>query len=371
MKFSCEKSSLSEAINNVLPAVTSKTSLIALEGILMQCRDNQLSLTGYNLELGIIKTIDISGEENGEVILNATLFANIINKMPNGIVTVSTDEKLLTVISCNDVEFTILGLNAEEFPDIPTIDDGQEFELPHYLLKNMVSQTLFAVATTDQNPVHTGSLFELSDGMLNVVSVDGYRLALRREKVNVDNTFKFVVPGRTLNEIVKLLSRLVMEDDEEKVRISVSRKHIRFCIGGYVIVSRLLEGEFLDYKNAIPTTSQTRVTLEVKPFLDSISRASIIINERAKSPIRCTFEQDGVKLFCETALGKINDSIPAQMEGPDVRIGFNNKYMADALKASECEKLLIEINGPVSPMKLLPVEDDSFLFLVLPVRLKS
>lgn len=371
MKFSCDKSTLCEAINNVLPAVTSKTSLLALEGILIRCKGSELSLTGYNLELGIVKTIEVNGEEDGEVILNATLLANIVNKMPSGIVTMTTDEKLLTVISCNDVEFTILGLNADEFPDIPSVSDEREFTLPHYLLKNMVSQTLFAIAQTDQNPVHTGSLFDISDGMLHIVSVDGYRLALRKEKVNISENFKFVVPGRTLNEIVKLLSRLVLEDDEEKVTISVSSKHIRFSVAGYVILSRLLDGEFLDYKNAIPTVSKTKVTIETKPFQDGISRASIIINERAKSPIRCTFGENGVKLFCETALGKINDAVPAEVEGPEVRIGFNNKYMADALKASECEKIVIEINGPVSPMKLLPVDDDSFLFLVLPVRLKS
>ncbi len=371
MKFTCDKNSLSEAINNVLPAVSAKSTLIALEGILMNCANNQLSLTGYNLELGITKTIEVNSVEEGSVILSASLLSNIINKMPSGTVSVSTDEKLLTIIECNDVEFTILGLDAEEYPDMPSISDGKDFSLPHHLLKNMISQTLFAVAQTDQNPVHTGSLFDLSDGILSVVSVDGYRLALRKEKVSVTENFKFVVPGKTLGEIVKLLSRLVMEDDEEHIHISVSSKHISFCVCGYVIISRVLEGDFLDYKNAIPKESQTTVTIETRPFLDSINRASIIINERAKSPIRCTFAQNGVRLFCETALGKINDFIPAEMNGPEVKIGFNNKYMADALKASECEKIVIQINGPVSPMKVVPIDDDSFLFLVLPVRLKS
>lgn len=372
MKFTCDKQNLSEAINNVLPAVSSKSTLIALEGILMNCHGKELSLTGYNLELGITKTIEVSGQEDGTIILNASLLSNIINKMPDGIVSMTTDEKLLTVIECNDVEFTILGLDAAEYPDMPVITGEKEFSLPHHLLKNMISQTLFAVAQTDQNPVHTGSLFDITDGVLNVVSVDGYRLALRKEKINVDETFKFVVPGKTLGEIVKLLSRLVLDDDEEKIVVSVTNKHISFCVSGYVVISRLLEGEFLDYQNAIPKDAQTIVTIETKPFLDSIGRASIIINERAKSPIRCTFADSGVKLFCETALGKINDALPAQIEGPEVKIGFNNKYMADALKNSECEKVVVRINGPVSPMVLVPTGgDDSFLFLVLPVRLKS
>ena len=371
MKIACDKNILCEAIKNVQPAFSYKTTLVALEGILMKCRGGELSLTGYNLELGITKTVSVNSGEDGEVILNAVLLSNIVNKMPSGIVNISTDEKLLTMIECNDVEFTILGLDAAEYPDMPILSGEQEFELPHFLLKNMIAQTLFAVAQTDQNPVHTGSLFDIADGVLNVVSVDGYRLAMRSEKINVDGAFQFVVPGKTLSEIVKLLSRLVLDEEEEKIRISVSSKHISFCVSGYVVISRLLEGEFLDYRNAIPKESTTKVTVETRSFLDSINRASIIINERAKSPVRCTFETDSIKIFCETALGKVNDSIAAAIEGPEVKIGFNNKYMADALKASECDKIVVQINGPVSPMKLVPEDDDSFLFLVLPVRLKA
>lgn len=370
MNFICEKSLLSEAINNVIPAVSSKSTLIALEGILLKCEKGTLSLTGYNLELGITKTIEVEEKKEGNIILNASLLSNIINKMPDGRVSFETDEKLLTIIKCKDVEFTILGLNAEEYPDIPQISEEKEFDIPHFILRKMISQTLFSVAQTDQNPVHTGSLFDLEDGILNIVSVDGYRLAMRKENVNINDSFKFVVPGKTLGEIVKLLSRLSLEEDEEKVKINVSNKHISFCINGYIIISRLLEGDFLDYKSAIPKESQTTVTVDTKDFIDSINRASIIINERAKSPIKCDIEDNVIKVFCETAMGKINDSVNAKIEGPSVKIGFNNKYMADALKATECDKINIQINGPISPMKIVPLEDNSFLFLVLPVRLK-
>lgn len=370
MKFNCDKSLLSEAINNVIPAVSSKSTLIALEGILLKCENNSLSLTGYNLELGITKSIEIEEKISGSIILNASLLSNIINKMPDGKISFETDEKLLTIIKSHDVEFTILGLNSEEYPDMPSISSDNEFEIPHFILRKMISQTLFSVSQSDQNPIHTGSLFNIEDGVLNIVSVDGYRLAMRKEKINVNDKFKFVVPGKTLGEIVKLLTRLSIDDDEEKVRINVSNKHINFLINGYCFISRLLEGEFLDYKNAIPKESQTTVTIETKYFLDSINRASIIINERAKSPIKCSFEENSIKLFCETAIGKINDNIDAEINGPDVKIGFNNKYMADALKATECDKVNIQINGPISPMKITPIDDDSFLFLVLPVRLK-
>jgi len=370
MKFICDKNLLSEAINNVIPAVSSKSTLLALEGILLQCEDNKLNLTAYNLELGMNKTIEVSSSTNGGVILNASLLSNIINKMPNGKISFSTDEKLLTIIEGENAEFTILGLNAEEYPDIPTISEEEEFKIPHFLLKKMIAQTLFSVAQNENNPVHTGSLFEIENGIFTIVSVDGYRLALRKEKVAIDKSYKFIVPGKTLSEIIKLLSRLSLEEDDENVFIRVSTKHICFCINGYVVISRILEGNFLDYKNSIPKESQTTVRIKTKDLLDSINRASIIISEKAKSPVKCTFEKNTIKIFCETAIGKVNDCINAEIEGSDVKIGFNNKYMADALRASECDKLKIEINGPISPMKIVPIDDDSFLYLVLPVRLK-
>ncbi|MEG1996359.1 MAG: DNA polymerase III subunit beta [Oscillospiraceae bacterium] len=371
MKFNCEKEVLSEAINNVILAVSSKSTLIALEGILIKCKNNELSLTGYNLELGITKVLSVDSVEDGNIILNATLLSNIINKMPGGNITFSSDEKLLTIITCKEAEFTILGLNAEEFPEIPTVTNENEFEISHFLLKNMISQTLFSIALNDQNPIHTGSLFDIKDGILNIVSVDGYRLAMRKEKINTDKQIKFVVPGKTLSEIVKLLSKIVMEEENYKVKICYSNRHIIFYICGYSIISRLLDGEFLDYKNAIPTTSKTTVKVKTKDFIDSINRASIIINERAKSPIKCEFKDNCGKLFCETSVGKINDVFDAKIDGEEVKIGFNNKYMYDALKATDCEEVYIKISGPLSPMKIVPLNDDSFLFLVLPVRLKD
>lgn len=371
MKFKCNKKDLCDAVNNVLPAVSSKSTIIALEGILLECKSDRLSLTGYNLELGIKKEIKVQSIDEGSIILNASLLANIINKMPEGELCFITDEKLLTVIECNDAEFTILGMNALEYPDMPKINENKSFEISHFLLRSMISQTLFAVSQNDQFPVHTGSLFDIKDEILNIVSLDGSRLALRKEKINVTENFKFVVPGKTLSEILRLLSRLVLEDEDEKITISFSNKHISFMINGYVIISRLLEGDFFDYQTAIPNEVKTNVKIDTKEFLSSINRASIIINERAKSPIKCTFENNSIKLFCETAIGKINDAISAEIEGPEVKIAFNNKYMADALKNAESDKLLLQINGPLNPIKVVPIDDDSFLFLVLPVRLKN
>lgn len=372
MKFSCDKSMLSETINNVSLAVASKSSMVALEGILLKCQNNTLTLTGYNLELGIIKSIPVSCQEEGEIILNASLLANIVNKMPAGTIQFTTDHKLLTVIRCIDAEFTILGLQAEDYPEIPTISNEKEFSLEQETFKEMIGQTLFAVAQTEQTPVYTGTLFDIEPGSLSIVSVDGYRLAMKKEAIQINDTFRFVVPGKTLNEIQKLLAKLSSEETEENnIHICVSNKHIAFELGGYRVISRLLEGDFLDYKNAIPKECKTKVKVNTKDFIDSINRAAIIINDRVKSPIKCEFSDHLVKLNCETTLGKIQDTFSVELEGDPVKIGFNNKYMFDALKASECDKILIEMNGPLSPMKVLPLEGDNFLFLVLPVRLKD
>lgn len=372
MKFTCDKNLLCETINNVSLAVSFKSTLIALEGILIKCTGQTLTLTGYNLELGIIKSIPVTAEEEGEIILNASLLSNIVNKMPAGNIHFSSDDKLLTVIRCNDAEFTILGLDSEDYPEIPLISNEQELYIKHDLFMNMISQTLFAIAQTDQTPVYTGALFDIKQKMLSVVAVDGYRLAIRKEAIDVDGDFQFIVPGKTLSEILKLLAKLPSDDENEiLIQIRVSNKHIIFDISGYSIISRLLEGDFLDYNSAIPKQATTVATVNTREFINSINRASIIINDRAKSPIKCEFNSTIIKLYCETTLGKVQDAFEAQVSGDPVKIGFNNKYMADALKASECDQVLIEMSGQLSPMKILPPEGDSFLFLVLPVRLKD
>ena len=367
MKFTCNLKSLSEAVNNVSLAVSSRTNLQALEGILLDCTGGTLTLTGYNLELGIIKSIEVAQAQDGRIILNAKIYGDILRKMPSDEISIDTDHKFLTIIRGGDAEFTILGTSAEEYPDVPTISDEDGFPMQQNVLRNMISQTLFAVSQNENTPVHTGSLFDLSNGILNVVSVDGYRLALRTEPVKVDQDFHFVVPGRTLNEVIKLLS----EEDDKECYIKVSRKHIIFEISGYQIISRLLEGEFLDYRSAIGGESKTKIRISTRAFSASLDRASIIITDRIKRPITARIEEGHITISCMTSLGKVIDTIPAEIEGDDLTIGFNNKYMTDALKATGTDEVMIQANGPFAPMRIVPLSGDHFTFLVLPVRLKT
>lgn len=366
MKIRCDTQELSSAINNVLLAVAPKSSLMALEGILLRAKDGQLHLTGYDLELGISTAIEAQVEEDGELVVSARLFADMIKRMPADRISMSSDKKNLVEIKGGAAEYTVLGLPAADFPELPAVTDSVAVSIPQNVLKSMIGQTLFAIAVSDSKPVHTGSLFDLEEGMITIVSVDGYRLAMRREKVTVEKPLSFIVPGKTLGDVARLLS-----DSDELLDIQVSKKHITFDIAGCRVVSRLLEGEFLDYKTAIPPASQTEIRLATREFISSIERTSLLISDRLKSPLRVSFEQGLIKMSCSTTIGKAYDELPCVCTGASVEMGFNNRYLLDALKNAESDEVRLEINGPLSPMKILPVEGDSFLFLVLPVRLKT
>lgn len=386
MDFSCDRNLLCTAINNVILAVASKSPNISLEGILMEIKGTRLVLTGYNLEIGISTDIPVNispTSEGRKLILNATLLSGIVNKLENEDVHFSSDSKMMTIIKCGDAEFTILGTQTDSYPEIPQVEEGENIKLPLSVFRNMVSQTQFAISQTDDNPVYSGSLFKIEKNNLCVVSVDGYRLALKKEKVKIDGNFEFIVPGKALSELLKITSKIenmeeneIQEEDkkdkkEKEILIYFSSKHILFEINNYKVISRLIEGDFLDFNNAIPGEGKTKVITSTREFINTVNRASIIINDRAKCPIKCEFKNNIVKISCSTSLGKVNDSFPVEIKGEEVTVGFNNKYMIDALRASDTDKVIIEMSGPLSPIKIMPMSGDSFLFLVLPVRLKD
>ena len=366
MHIICDKQVLAEALSNVSRAVSSKNTLAALEGILMKASDNKLYLTGYDLELAISTAIDAQVKAEGEIVLTAKIFLDMIRRLPSEQVTITTDEKNLTMIKGSMTEYTILGVPASEFPELPSVEQASVLTLPKAALKEMIGQTLFAIAVSDNKPVHTGSLFDFKDGELRLVSVDGYRLALRREKMETIGEMSFIVPGKSLSEVAKL-----MKDEDGMLALNVSKRHITFQIDGYRIVSRLLEGVFLDYKAAIPEGGQTTIRISTREMIQAIDRASLLISDNIKSPLRMHFQSGVIQISCSTALGKAYDEISCIQQGEDVEIGFNSRYMLDALKASEGDEIVMVLNGSLAPIKLIPPEGDSFTFLVLPVRLKS
>jgi DNA polymerase-3 subunit beta len=367
MKFTCEKLRLTEAVMNVSRVIPAKSSIPTLEGIQIKAYGEKLKLTGYDMEAGIKTSIDASIQEEGEIVLSARLFADILRKLAGEEVVISSDEKNLTLIKSGLSEFNVIGSPSEEYPELPEIEKAKAAEIPKDILRSMIDQTLFAVATTDAKPIHTGSLFEQKDGVLNVVSVDGFRLALRSEKLLSDDELKFVVPGKVLSEISKLLAG----EEESVASLMVSKRHIVFQIGNYSVISRLLEGEFLDYKNSIPAGSVSSLRINTRMFMESVERVSLLISDRLRSPLRVTFESGKIAINCATAIGKSHDEIACEFTGEKVEMGFNNKYLLEALKAADTDEVRIEISGPLSPIKILPPEGEDFLFLVLPVRLRN
>ena len=355
MKFTVEKRLLNEAVTNLQRAVSSKTSIPALEGILIRSEENRLILTAYDLEIGMQTELPAIISAPGAIILTAKLFAEIVRRSPDEDITIDVDDRNTATITSGVSCFTIIGMDSAEFPELPKITDADTIKMPQELLKSMIRQTLFAVADSTAKPIHQGSLFKIENGNLDVVSVDGYRLALRREAINYANNTEFVVPGKTLSEVLKLL-----KDSEGEVEICPSRRHILFRIDNYTVISALLEGEFLDYKSALPKDKKTEVTVSTRTMIESVERVSLLITDRLKSPVRCVIGEDTVKLFCTTTMGRATDQISAEISGDQLEIGFNNKYLLDALRAAETDEVRLQLGGPISPMLVLPKEGDAF-----------
>lgn len=368
MKFSCEKALLQAAISTTSRAVSPKSSIPALEGILLEA-GNDLRLTGYNLETGIRTIVPADIREEGTLVLGARLFGEIVRKLPDDIVTFQSENYMVN-IKCGMSEFNILGTDPEEFPELPTVEYQNSLILPQSRLKSMISQTLFAVSDNESRPIHTGSLFEVDSNGLTIVSVDGYRLALRHEAIDKKEgaeTFSFVVPGAALSEVEKICS-----DVDEPASVTQGARHVMFKVGDTMLVSRRLEGEFLAYRQAIPRNNTIHVEGETRALLSSIDRVSLIISDKLKSPLRCVFDSNLLKISTKTAIGDAYDECPLSGDGGGLEIGFNNKYLMDALKAAPADKVRLELTTGVSPCVILPTEgEENFLYMVLPVRLKA
>ncbi len=367
MKFSCNTSVLADACNIVQRGVPQKSTIPATEGIFMQAKNSALTLTGYDLEVGITTVIDCTIETEGSVVLNARLLCDILRRLPSAQVTISVDTHNLCKITSGESEFSLVGIPANDYPELPTVSSGMPFSIKQGLLRDMVKQTIFAVAVQDIKPVHKGIKFEVENGNLRLISCDGFRLAIRNEAIEYDGEdMTFVVPAKTLSEVCKLL-----DDDENTVSFSIGKKFILFEVGSFRIISRLLEGEFFNYKNAIPAESSTKARVNVKLIVDSVDRTSLLITSKIKSPIRAIFDENNIRISSATALGAANDKIPASIEGKRVEIGFNNSYLTDCLKTVDVDEVSIELSSPVSPIIIKPVEGDNFIFLIIPMRLKN
>ena len=367
MKIICDKTLLGAAIDGVSRAVTLRSTIPVLEGILLKAEGFNLTLTGYDMELGIVTTIEANVLEPGDIVLNAKLLSDMVRRMPAGQISISSADNGKTTIQGGVAQFEIQSMPAADFPQLPNTGAEDTLTIKTGMFREMIERTLYAVSQDEKRPAHTGELFEIQPNHLTVVALDGFRLAIVERKVEASKEIRIIVPGKTMNEVLRLLAN----DDEADVRICANRRYVVFITAGYTIMSRLIEGEFLNYKNVIPEGYRTQVVLDTKGFIETIERASLIITERLKNPLRITFTEGKVIVRCQTSLGRVVDEFAAGCEGEEVEIGFNNRYLLDALRNARTEQVRIQLSGPLSPVKILPAEGEDFLYLVLPVRFRN
>lgn len=368
MKFTCEKTLLVSAISVASRTVAQKSAIAALEGVYVKA-GLTLQLSGYNLETGITVSVPAEISERGECIMPARLFFDIIRKLPDDMVDVSVDSNYQVSIRCGISSFTIAATDAENYPELPDVEYENAVPIPQRALKEMIAGTIFSVSENQARPIHTGCLFEVEDSSVTVVAVDGYRLALRRfhPETPTGRTLKFVAPAAALKEVEKIL-----DDTDEPAKFTLGTKHLLFEIGGATLVCRLLEGEFLDWRRVVPTENPIKLGANVARLTASIERVGLIISEKVKSPVRCTFGENSGDFKTRTTIGAAHDVCPLSGDGQELEIGFNCRYLLEALRAVPTEETILELSNGLSPIVMTPPDGgDAYAYMVLPVRLKE
>ena len=371
MKITCYKDKILKAINSVVKGVASKTTMPILEGILIQTNDGEIKLTTYDLEIGIEYIMECEVEKHGSTVVNAIMFSEIIRKLPDTEIKITLNENNLLVIECEGSLYKLATMNPEEFPELPKINIENSITIEQNSLKNIIRKTIFAVSGEENRPIFTGCLFEIKNNRLNVVAVDGFRLAWKyiflNEKVN---DFTAVIPGKTLNEINKILI-----DSFENVKIGVSKNQALFEMDNCKIVTRLLDGEFLKYSNVIPQNWETRIRVNKNMIQDCFERISLIsastMEKEKKYPVKILVEIGKVTISCTNQTGDAKEEIYVSTEGKNIEAGFNPKYFLDALKAIDDEEIFIDFGTNISPCVIRPIDKGNYTYMILPIRLKE
>ena len=371
MKFICEKEKLIKGINSVVKAVASKTTMPILEGILIQTNDKEIKLTTYDLEIGIEYVMNCDIEELGNTVVNATTFAEIIRKLPDTDISIRLNENNLLEIECEGSLYKLATMNPYEFPELPKIEVENSIELEQNILKNMIRKTIFAVSNEENRPIFTGCLFEIVNNKLNVVSIDGFRLALKSNHINTKvSDFSAVIPGKTLNEVNK-----IMTDSYDTITMGVSKNQALFEMENCKIVTRILDGEFLNYNNVIPKNWETRIRVNKNTLQNCFERISLISasssEKEKKYPVKVAIDIGKVTISCTNQTGDAKEEIFVATEGKNLEIGFNPKYFLDALKVIDDEEIYVDFGTSISPCVIRPVDDGEYTYMILPIKLKD
>ncbi len=370
MKFICEKEKILKGINSVINGVSSKTTMPILEGILIQTNDSEIKLTSYDLEIGIEYILDANILEQGNIVVNAIMFSEIIRKLPNAEIQIKLNENNLLEIECEGSLYKLATMNPEEFPELPKINIDHSVQLEQTTLKNMIRKTIFAVSNEENRPIFTGSLFEVVNQKLNIVAVDGYRLAIKSKEVEDGNDFSCVIPGKTLNEVNKIIA-----DSFDIITVGIAKNQALFEMENCKIVTRLLDGEFLKYSNTIPQNWETRIKVNKSNIQNCFERILLIsassIEKEKKYPVKVNIEVGKVTISCSNQTGDAKEEIFVDTEGKDLEIGFNPRFFLDALKAIDDEEVYIEFGTNRSPCIIKPIENGDYVYMILPIKMKD
>lgn len=364
MKIVCNRTDLVSGVSIVSKAVSNKTTLPILECILIEASAGTITLTANDMELGIETNIEGNILEQGKIALDAKLFFEIVRKLPDNDVTIETDSDYKATITCEKACFHIVGQEGSEFPYLPEIEKEKSITLSQFTLKEVIRQTIFSISDNENNKLMTGELFEVEDNQLNVVSLDGHRISIRNIELKESfDAFKVVVPGKTLQEITKIISG----DAEKDVIIYVTNKHILFEFDQTRVVSRLLEGEYYKISQMLSSDYETKITINKKEFLDCIDRASLLIRESDKKPIVINITDNSLELNISSFFGSMEENILIQKEGRDILIGFNPKFLMDVLRVIDDEEINIYLVNPKAPC-FIKDSSESYIYLILPVN---
>jgi DNA polymerase III, beta subunit len=364
MKIICSKENLIEGINIVQKAVSTKTTLPILEGILLEAGE-VFKLTGNDLEIGIECVVEADIKKPGSVVLNSRMFGEIIRRLPDSEVMLEVKDNNSVIIDCEDSFFEIKGLSASGYPALPIIEKENGLTISQKNLRDMIRQTIFSVSVDENRPILTGSLIECKNGIMTVVAIDGFRLALRKCTIKNDAYDKnVVVPGKTLNEISKII-----QPNEEEITLYSTNNQILFDLGKCKVVSRLLEGEYLNYKGILPQDHETKVRVTAKELLSSFERASLIITaEERRYPVKISIDDEKMVITSNSDVGNVREELKIETEGNNIEIAFNPRYFIEALRIIEDEKIDIYFTSGIGPCTIKPLENDNFAYLILPIR---
>ncbi len=364
MKLIFTKSNLLKAVGIVLKAVPTRTTMSILECILIDATTNEIKFTSNDMELGIETIVEGDVIEKGKIAIDAKIFSDIVRKLPDNEITLETDSNFTAFITCEKSKFNIAGKSGEDFSYLPIIEKSNSITLSQFKLKEIITQTIFSIASNDNNKMMTGELFEVSDNKLKVVSLDGHRISIRN--VDIDNTpndVKVVVPGKTLNEISKILA----SDNESIVNIYFTNNHILFEFDNTLVVSRLIEGEYFKINQMLSNDYETKVIVNKKELLNSIDRSTLLIKEGEKKPIIINITDGSMELKVSSAIGSMNEDIDIEKEGKDLLIGFNPKFLIDALRVIDDEEINIYLLNPKAPC-FIKDKEEKYIYLILPVN---